>query len=391
MKRIFVFAVLAGAIVPAGMVRAQGDAAAPQQNVQAPMGENPLANAAPADAGVVQPSQPRGALGGLASSAPSVAQSAPSGIAQTAPAAAAPVQGGGIAQAPASGGVVAQAPAGQAVAGQAIAGQAAVAQTGVVAQTSTTAVVTMQQSIHSRMQRHFMVQQAFQHCMFFSEFQPHVIRPQAMMVGMGHGPFFGPVAGDLVLMSIGMVADGIGDKGPVYRVTFKNNSPVAARHFRVSVIATLGRLEPTSPVVSLNIPEVAAGAVANVDVQLPAGVMSLGAQAQPGPFSQLIAVIDSFGELFETDKLNNVMSLNRGEIALIETAVAAPAAEAVAPAAAAAPAAVAPAAGPGAPAVAAPAAPAAPAPQAAPAPSQGSELDKIDLDSVSGASDLLDR
>src|SRR5688572_15935562 len=165
MKRIFVFAVLAGAIVPAGMVRAQGDAAAPQQNVQAPMGENPLANAAPADANVVQPTQPRGALGGLASSAPSVAQSAPSGIAQTAPAAAAPVQGGGIAQAPAG-----QAVAGQAIAGQAVAGQAAVAQTGVVAQTGATAVVTMQQSIHSRMQRHFMVQQAFQHCMFFSEF-----------------------------------------------------------------------------------------------------------------------------------------------------------------------------------------------------------------------------
>ncbi len=376
MKRIFVFAVLAGALgVPAGMARAQmGDAAAPQQNIQAPSGDNPLANAAPADGGVVQPAQPRGALGGLASGAPSVAQTAPA------------PQDGAI-QAPASGGVVAQAPA-----GQAIAGQAAVAQTGIVAQATTTAVVTTQQSIMSQMQRHFMVSQAFHHCMLFSEFQPHVIRPQAMMIGFGPGPFFGPVAGDLHLMSVGMVADGIDDKGPIYRITFKNNSPVAARHFRVSLIATLGRLEPTSPVVSLNIPEVAAGAVANVDVQLPCGVMSLGAQAQPGPFSQLIAVIDSFSELFETDKLNNVMTLNRGEITLIETTVAAPAAEA-APAAAAAPAAVAPAVAPGAPA--APAAPApeapAPAPQAAPAPSQGNELDKIDLDSISGASDLLDK
>src|SRR5262245_36056463 len=72
MKRIFVFAVLAGAFaVPVSMAQAQmGDAAAPQQT--APV------NPAPSDAEGVQPAQ-RGALGGLASGAPSVGQTVPSG------------------------------------------------------------------------------------------------------------------------------------------------------------------------------------------------------------------------------------------------------------------------------------------------------------------------
>ena len=242
-----------------------------------------------------------------------------------------------------------------------------------------------------------MVQQAFQHCMFFSDFQPHVFRPMAGPIGFG-GPFFAPVPGDLELISVGMVADGIADKGPMYRVTFKNHGAIAARHFRVSLIATLGQLQPTSPVISVNIEEVAPGAIANVDIQLPFGVMALGG-TPAGPFSQLIAVIDSFGELFETNKLNNVLTLTRTDITVITTTTVAPAAGVVAPAAAAvaAPGAagVAPAAA--APAVAGPAAgapaagPAAPAAPAAPAPRGNGELDKIDLDQVSGASELLDR
>src|SRR5262245_9450532 len=245
MKRIFVFAVLAGAFaVPVSMAQAQmGDAAAPQQT--APV------NPAPSDAEGVQPAQ-RGALGGLASGAPSVGQTVPSGtgaapqggVAQ-APAGQAPVAGAPAAGAPAAGapaaggvagqgvvaqqGVAGQAVGGQAVAGQAVGGTAAVAQTGVAA--TGTAVVGVQQSLMSRMQQHFLVQQAFHHCMFFSEFQPHVIKPEAFgPIGFGPGPFFGPVAVDLELISVGMVADGIADKGPMYRVTFKNHSAIAVHH-----------------------------------------------------------------------------------------------------------------------------------------------------------------
>jgi hypothetical protein len=453
MKRIFVFAVLATAFaVPVSMVQAQGGNVAPQQNVQAP-GQNPLANAAPNEADVVQSGAARGALGGLASGAPGIsgnvqggaaAAVAPqAGVAQGAPVAGAPAAGAPaaaapVAGAPAAGGVAGQAIVGQqgvagqavvgqgGVAGQAVAGGAAVGgaaiagQAGVVGQAGIVAggqtVVGVQQSIMSRMQQQFLVAQAFQHCMFFSDFQPHVINPQALPVGGFAGPFFAPVPGDLQIMSVGMVADG-GAAGPIYRVTFKNNGPVAARFFRVSLIATLGQLTPTSPVVSVNIPEVLAGAVGTVDIQLPIGVMTL---AQSGPFSQMIAVVDSFSEVMEVNKLNNVLTLNRADVILIETAAVAPAAgAAVAPVAGAA-AAVAPVGGaaagvapaaagiaaPGAAAGVAPGAAAAPvtggpaagapaagaAPAAPVAPQQGrTDLDKIDLDSVSGASEILNR
>jgi hypothetical protein len=360
MKRILVFAVLAGAVAAsAQMARAQGgpmggagapQQGAPQQNVQVP-----------ADANVVQPEQSRGALGGLASGAPSVAQNVP----QLGQGAQAPVVGE-------SKTVVAGGVAGGTVA----AGGAAVVG-------STTTVVAAEQPLMSRAQRHWLVGRTLHHCMFFSDAQPHEIRHGDLFpIGFPHGPFIAPpVGGDLELVSVGMVSDGLADKGPIYRISLKNNSTLAARHFRVSLIATLGEITRLSPVVTLNIAELGAGAVGHIDVQLPHGVMSLGPQGQPGPFSTLIAAIDSFDELLETDELNNVATFTRGEIALIETAVEAPAA-AAAPAAAVAPAAAAVA-----PAAAA-AEPEAEAP-AAPAPQGNGEINNLDLDTVNGASELL--
>jgi len=354
MKRILVLAVLAGAVAAsAATARAQsgpmGGAPAPQQNVQVP-----------ADANVVQPEASRGALGGLASGAPGVAQN----VQQIGQAAQAPVVGE-------SKTVVTGGP----VAGGAVAGGG----TTVIA--GSTTVVATQQPLMSRAQRHWLVGRTLHHCMFFSDAQPHVIRHGGMLpIGFGPGPFFAPPVGDLELMSVGMVADGVAEKGPIYRISLRNNSTIAARHFRVSLIATLGEIHRMSPVVTLNIEELGAGATGHLDVQLPHGVMSLGPQGQPGPFSTLIAAIDSFDELIETDELNNVATLTRGEIAVIEVAAVAPAA-AAAPAAAVAPAAVeaAPA-----PAAAAPAAP-------APAPQDNGELNKLDLDTVNGASELLSK
>ena len=358
MKRILVIAVLAGAVAAAASAaRAQGPDVAAPQNAQ-PQNVQP----APADTNVVQPEASRGALGGLASGAPGVAQN----VQQLGQGAQAPVVGenGAVsAAAPAAGGAIAGGVGGTVVAGTA------------------TTVVATQQPLMSKAQRHWLVGRTLHHCMFFSDFQPHVIRRGAMPIGFHPGHFF-VAPGDLELTSVGMVADGLADKGPVYRITLRNNSTIAARHFRVSLIATLGEITQTSPVVTMNIDELAAGAVGTIDVQLPHGVMTLGPQGQPGPFTTLIAAIDSFDELIETNELNNVATFTRGEIAVIETTVEAPAA------AAAAPAAVAP--GAGAP-VAAPAeAPAqgAPAP-AAPAPQDGS--DQLDLENVDGASELLSR
>jgi hypothetical protein len=377
MKRILVVAVLAGAVAAsAAAARAQGpmgDAApqqaAPQQTV-------------PADANVVQPEASRGALGGLASGAPSVAQN----VQQLGAGAAAPVVSENktvIAGGAAVGGAV----AGGVVAG----GTVAAGGTTVVAGSTT---VVAQPQLVSRAQRHWLVARTLHHCMFFSDAQPHIIRRAEMFpFAFPHGPFVAPPVGDLELISVGMVSDGLADKGPIYRVSLKNNSTIAARHFRVSLIATLGEINRMSPVVTMNIDELGAGAVGHIDVQLPHGVMTLGPQGQPGPFTTLIAAIDSFDELLETDELNNVATFTRGEIAVIETAVEAPAAApaAVAPAAAGAPAAVAapaPAAAGEAPATEAPAAS---APMGAPAPQDGGDINKLDLDTVDGASELLSR
>ena len=366
MKRILVIAVLAGAVASsATAARAQSPGCAAPQNVQ-PQNVQP----APADTNVVQPEASRGALGGLASGAPGVAQN----VQQLGQGAQAPVVGE-------NGAVPAAAPAaGGAVAGGAVAGGAGGT---VVAGTATTVVAT-QQPLMSKAQRHWLVGRTLHHCMFFSDFQPHVIRRGAMPIGFHPGHFF-VAPGDLELTSVGMVADGLDDKGPVYRITLRNNSTIAARHFRVSLIATLGEITPTSPVVSMNIEELAAGAVGTIDVQLPHGVMTLGPQGQPGPFTTLIAAIDSFDELIETDELNNVATFTRGEIAVIETTVEAPAAAAAAPATVA-PGASAPVAAPAeAPAQGAPA----PAAPSAPAPQDGS--DQLDLENVDGASELLSR
>jgi hypothetical protein len=376
MKRILVFAVLAGALAAAATTaRAQGGpmggAQAPQQNGQAP-----------ADTNVVQPEASRGALGGLASGAPGVAEN----VQQLGKGAAAPVVGesktvvtGGAAVGGAvSGGAV----AGGAVAGGTVAGGTIASGSTTVVSGTTTVVATQQQQLLSRAQRHWLVARTMQHCMFFSDVQPHVIRRGDFFpIGFPGGPFIAPPIGDLELVSVGMVADGVAEKGPIYRISVKNNSTIAARHFRVSLIATLGELTHLSPVVTMNIDELAAGAVGHIDVQLPHGVMTLGPQGQPGPFTTLIAAIDSFDELIESDELNNVATFTRGEIALIETVqetattTAAPAVAGAAPAAAPAQA----------PAAGGQAAPAAPAPQ------DNGELNKLDLDNVNGASELLSK
>lgn len=378
MKRILVVAVLAGAVAAsAAAARAQGpmgDAAAPQQ--AAPQ------QTVPPEANVVQPEASRGALGGLASGAPSVAQN----VQQLGAGAAAPIVSENktvIAGGATAGGVV----AGGAVAGGAVAG-GPVATGGTTVVAGSTTVVAQPQLV-SRAQRHWLVARTMHHCMFFSDAQPHIIRRAELFpIGFPHGPFIAPPVGDLELVSVGMISDGLADKGPLYRVSVKNNSTIAARHFRVSLIATLGEINRMSPVVTMNIEELGAGAVGHIDVQLPHGVMTLGPQGQPGPFTTLVAAIDSFDELLEADELNNVATFTRGEIAVIETAVEAPAAApaAVAPAAAGAPtAAAAPA-----PAAAGPA-PATEAPAASDPMGAPQDSDELNLDTVDGASELLSR
>jgi hypothetical protein len=208
-------------------------------------------------------------------------------------------------------------------------------------------------------------------------------------------PFPAPPFGDLEIDSVHMVADAIDAKGPLYRVSIRNNSPLVARHFRVSLVAVLGTLDRHSPVATVEMESIPAQAVAHIDVQMPVGVMNLGPEGKAAPFDTLVVAIDSFDELAETHELNNVATLTREAITVVEgveTTTVAPAA--AAPAAVAAPAPGTPAAGP--PVAAPPAA----APEPAPAPQQqapqvGPEgnvnLDQLDLERAEGTSQLFSR
>lgn len=187
-------------------------------------------------------------------------------------------------------------------------------------------------------------------------------------------PLPAPPVGDMELAAVGLVSEAAGDLGPTFHVTFRNNSPVTARHFHVSLVAVAGSLSTASPVATVEVPETAAGATAQVDIQLPAGAMAMGPQGQAAPFDTLVAAVDSFDELAETDESNNVATLPRTEVVLVEAAPAAAPADDASPSQTDA------------------VKPGDPAPDETPpvpAPEDGTGLDKIDLDKVDGAANLL--
>ena len=369
MKRFFVSVMLAGLIaVPSSGLRAQAPMGGDPNATQGPAPQSPAPQGAPVQsaparvapakpselninpgifgnqspsASVVQPDQSRGQLGNLASGGPGVAGS--------------------------------------------LQGNAAAPQATTTVVTNQAAVVGTQAA--APVNRGWMVHRVLQHVLLRSMYDAQMSGQPHLMPMRGFGPMFAPPIFDLELVGVGMVADLAGDKGPIYRVTIRNNSLVPVHHFRVSLIAVLGTLNAGSPVTTADVGPVAAGAIGHIDIQLPVAVMALGPQGQAAvPFDTLVAAIDSFDELPETNELNNVTTLTRVEVALIETTV-----QSTAPAAAAG---VATAAAPAAAAPAAPAPGAAAAPQEqapAPAPQDKVDLDKLDLNSAAGTSQLFSR
>jgi hypothetical protein len=282
MKRILFF------VVGVGVSAALASAA-----VAEGVGQNPLGETAP-NQNVVQPEQSRGQLGGLASGAPSFASNLRD------------LRGPGNAAA-------AQA------AGQPIGGVAQQTQTAV--QTQTVAVekhaITPIQSFHQlAIVRHHV----------FLHSRPNLPTNTGPLgptfIGTPFTPAVAKTPGDLEIVNVGMAADATPQQGPLYRITIRNNSETPSRHFEVSLIAIRGQINHTSPVVTVHVNEIAPGGVHEIDVQLPIGVMSLGAASALAPFESLVVAIDSFDQLLEVNELNNVAILTRGAIALIETATA---------------------------------------------------------------------
>jgi hypothetical protein len=385
MKRFFLATSLFVVTATSGVASAQqGSAAEGLQNLAPPAAAGAPAAAAPSAPGpglnrnilgepaapnnIVEEGAPRGELGGLASGAPSISTE----VQQLAR----PAQAGGAA-------VVAQGGTGAAV----------------VTQGSTQATVVEQQTM-TTIQDRLVVARVMQHCMFRTLHDQMIAHGGFMPPIIGIAPAFpfpAPPFGDLEIDSVHMVADSIDAKGPLYRVSIRNNSPLVARHFRVSLVAVLGTLDRHSPVATVEMESIPAQAVAHIDVQMPVGVMNLGPEGKAAPFDTLVVAIDSFDELAETHELNNVATLTREAITVIEgveTTTVAPAAAAVAPAAVAAPAPGAPAAAPPAeaPAIGAPAPAVAPQQQAPQASPEGNlNLDQLDLERAEGTSQLFSR
>jgi hypothetical protein len=371
MKRVFAFAVLAGLTAPLGAARAQDPAAPDAAQVQ-PGEQTP---------NMVKPEAPRGQLGGLASGAPGFADNVQqlrgriSGQAVGASAPAGAVAPGAAAGAPAA---------------TTVTTNTAIAETQTVAPANSHRLVRL--AVHYAIRAELLAQGI-----------PHEFLPIPHGVGfIPVAPHGAPVISDLELIGVGVVAEAIDEKGPIYRVTFRNRGLIPSHHFRVSLIAIHGELCGESPVMTVKIDHLAAGATGHIDVQMPCSIMAMGPKDQPVPFESLIAVVDSFDELIEDSELNNVTTFTRSQIAVIESTTAttaAPVAGAAAPAPVAAQG-VAPAPAAGAPAPDAAPAPAAPqqappaaggAPAKAPAPQQESILDQLDLEKAEGTAQLFVR
>jgi hypothetical protein len=233
----------------------------------------------------------------------------------------------------------------------------------------------------SKLPHEIVVMEAMGHCFFDAMQQAHK-SGGPLMIGGGF-PFL-PPAGDLKLISVQQIGSPPGEP-PMYRVTFINHSRFAAENFRVSIIATNGRIQRNSPVASADISELAGDAIANVDIRVPAAALTLGPANAPVAFDTLVVVLDSLNVLAETNEWNNVAQFVRTEIvtvAVTETATTA------APAAVAAPASPAPAVAPMGPATpnVTPMSP----PQAAPDAGNGNG-NQVPLEEIDEAASLLSK
>lgn len=138
--------------------------------------------------------------------------------------------------------------------------------------------------------------------------------------------------GDLELL--GVHCDGTVDprNGPVFEVTLRNNSQETLEHVTLSAVAVRGQIHGQSPTSVVSIGQIGATETISIRMQLPASSMVMGPVGSAvQPFETLVIAVDSFDELIESNELNNVSILRRGEIPMIPVAVVAPAVPAVNP------------------------------------------------------------
>ncbi len=121
--------------------------------------------------------------------------------------------------------------------------------------------------------------------------------------------------GDLELLNVALLADGSPTQGPIVEVVVRNNSAIAVDSFQISVVGVVGQMHAQCPTVRGLVSCIAAGSVAQFQMQLPVTGISNGSHGQqPAPFDTLVVAVDSFDELVEANELNNVRIIGRAEL-----------------------------------------------------------------------------
>jgi len=144
---------------------------------------------------------------------------------------------------------------------------------------------------------------------------------QSGQIGFG-GPMFNPQLGawqkpgDLQLLGVCLVADACDTGGPIYQIQLQNNSEIPVGNFRISAVSACGQIQPISPTAVITVPRIEAGAILDLQIQLPLSCLSIHNPAGAAtPFDTLIVAIDSFDELIECNEVNNILILNRSDVA----------------------------------------------------------------------------
>jgi hypothetical protein len=126
---------------------------------------------------------------------------------------------------------------------------------------------------------------------------------------------------DLVLEDVKYIEPATETAGPTYRMKLRNVGARAAGKFRIGAFAERGgQLSDDAPKVVTEVASLPAGEVSEVTMRLPISAVRLVANSssESATFDQLLVVVDLDNAIVESDKSNNVASLERSEL---ETAV----------------------------------------------------------------------
>ncbi|MCO8124716.1 hypothetical protein NHH03_23455 [Stieleria sp. TO1_6] len=136
--------------------------------------------------------------------------------------------------------------------------------------------------------------------------------------------------GDLQLVSIQRHPSAAAGCGPALDVVIQNCSTRDVCGSRLTVVALLGRICPTSPNVTSTIDSLPAGEAVQVTVTLPPEALAMGnLNGQAIAFDRILVAVDSYDQFMESNEANNLRVLDATEVPEIAVTAASLPAEAV--------------------------------------------------------------